>query len=26
LYHLLVLNEQMGVSIADIEAELKERH
>ena len=26
LYHLLVLNEQMGVSISDLEAELKERH
>ena len=26
IYHLTVLNEQMGVSLADIEAELKARH
>ncbi|MBR5384295.1 MAG: bifunctional phosphoribosyl-AMP cyclohydrolase/phosphoribosyl-ATP diphosphatase HisIE [Bacteroidales bacterium] len=26
LYHLLVLNEQMGVSLADLEAELRDRH
>ena len=26
IYHLLVLNEQMGFTIADMEAELASRH
>ncbi|MBP5740272.1 MAG: bifunctional phosphoribosyl-AMP cyclohydrolase/phosphoribosyl-ATP diphosphatase, partial [Bacteroidales bacterium] len=26
IYHLLVLNEQMGVALSDIEAELSARH